>query len=69
MPIVVNEYIPSWYTRQKTGNGQPKYKKTYRQGCGASHNRLGYIREKDGSILAAVLLHAMLDMPLVFMGG
>ncbi|MEK6153101.1 CPBP family intramembrane glutamic endopeptidase [Flavobacteriaceae bacterium 3-367] len=30
---------------------------------------LGYIREKDGSILAAVLLHAMLDMPLVFMGG
>lgn len=29
---------------------------------------LGYIREKDGSILAAVLLHAMLDMPLVFMG-
>ncbi|MGB5820689.1 MAG: CPBP family intramembrane glutamic endopeptidase [Saonia sp.] len=28
---------------------------------------LGFIREKDGSILAAVLLHAMLDMPLVFM--
>lgn len=27
---------------------------------------LGFIREKDGSILAAVLLHAMLDMPLVF---
>lgn len=27
---------------------------------------LGYIREKDGSILSAVLLHAMLDMPLVF---
>lgn len=28
---------------------------------------LGFIREKDGSILAAVLLHAMLDMPLIFM--
>ncbi len=28
---------------------------------------LGFIREKDGSILAAVLLHAMLDMPLVFL--
>lgn len=27
---------------------------------------LGFIREKDGSIFAAVLLHAMLDMPLVF---
>jgi len=27
---------------------------------------LGFIREKDGSILAAALLHAMLDMPLVF---
>lgn len=27
---------------------------------------LGFIREKDGSILGAVLLHAMLDMPLVF---
>ena len=27
---------------------------------------LGFIREKDGSILSAVLLHAMLDMPLVF---
>ena len=27
---------------------------------------LGFIREKDGSILAAVLLHAMFDMPLVF---
>lgn len=27
---------------------------------------LGFVREKDGSILAAVLLHAMLDMPLVF---
>ncbi len=26
---------------------------------------LGYIREKDGSILSAVLLHALLDMPLV----
>ncbi len=30
---------------------------------------LGFIREKDGSILAAVLLHALLDMPLVFFGG
>ena len=29
---------------------------------------LGFIREKDGSILAAVLLHAMFDMPLVFVG-
>lgn len=28
---------------------------------------LGFIREKDGSILAAALLHAMLDMPLAFM--
>lgn len=28
---------------------------------------LGFIREKDGSILSAALLHAMLDMPLVFM--
>ncbi|MEM8892283.1 MAG: CPBP family intramembrane glutamic endopeptidase [Bacteroidota bacterium] len=28
---------------------------------------LGYIREKDGSILAPILLHAMLDMPLAFM--
>ena len=28
---------------------------------------LGFIREKDGSILGAVLLHAMFDMPLVFM--
>ena len=28
---------------------------------------LGFIREKDGSILSAVLLHAMLDMPLAFM--
>ncbi len=28
---------------------------------------LGFIREKDGSILGAVFLHAMLDMPLVFM--
>lgn len=27
---------------------------------------LGFIREKDGSIFSAVLLHAMLDMPLVF---
>lgn len=27
---------------------------------------LGFIREKDGSILAAVLLHAMIDFPLVF---
>ena len=27
---------------------------------------LGYIREKDGSILSAALLHAMIDMPLVF---
>ena len=27
---------------------------------------LGFMREKDGSILSAVLLHAMLDMPLVF---
>ncbi|NNL15689.1 MAG: CPBP family intramembrane metalloprotease [Flavobacteriaceae bacterium] len=27
---------------------------------------LGFIREKDGSILSAVILHAMLDMPLVF---
>ena len=27
---------------------------------------LGFIREKDGSILSAVLLHAMLDMPLLF---
>ncbi len=27
---------------------------------------LGYIREKDGSILAAVLLHAIIDFPLVF---
>ena len=27
---------------------------------------LGFIREKDGSILSAVLLHAMFDMPLVF---
>lgn len=29
---------------------------------------LGFIREKDGSILSAVLLHAMFDMPLIFMG-
>lgn len=28
---------------------------------------LGYLREKDGSVLAAILLHAMLDMPLIFM--
>ncbi|MBT8220111.1 MAG: CPBP family intramembrane metalloprotease [Bacteroidia bacterium] len=28
---------------------------------------LGFVREKDGSILAAVFLHAMMDMPLVFM--
>lgn len=28
---------------------------------------LGFIREKDGSILGAVLLHAMFDMPLAFM--
>ena len=28
---------------------------------------LGFIREKDGSILSAVLLHAMFDMPLIFM--
>ena len=27
---------------------------------------LGYIREKDGSVLAPALLHAMLDLPLVF---
>jgi len=27
---------------------------------------LGFIREKDGSILSAVLLHAMFDVPLVF---
>jgi len=27
---------------------------------------LGFVREKDGSILSAILLHAMLDMPLVF---
>ncbi len=27
---------------------------------------LGYIREKDGSIQSAILLHAMMDMPLVF---
>jgi len=27
---------------------------------------LGFIREKDGSILSAILLHAMFDMPLVF---
>ncbi|AXT20300.1 CPBP family intramembrane metalloprotease [Flavobacteriaceae bacterium AU392] len=27
---------------------------------------LGYIREKEGSILAAVLLHAMIDFPLAF---
>jgi membrane protease YdiL (CAAX protease family) len=27
---------------------------------------LGYIREKDGSIFSAILLHAALDMPLVF---
>ncbi len=27
---------------------------------------LGFIREKDGSIFSAVLLHAMFDMPLVF---
>ncbi len=27
---------------------------------------LGFIREKDGSILGPALLHAMLDMPLVF---
>ena len=27
---------------------------------------LGFIREKDGSILAAVILHAMVDFPLVF---
>ncbi|MEM7086241.1 MAG: CPBP family intramembrane glutamic endopeptidase [Bacteroidota bacterium] len=26
----------------------------------------GYLREKDGSILSAVLLHAMADMPLAF---
>jgi len=30
---------------------------------------LGFIREKDGSILAAVLLHALFDMPLAFMNG
>jgi len=28
---------------------------------------LGFIREKDGSILAAVILHAIIDMPLAFM--
>lgn len=28
---------------------------------------LGFIREKDGSILAAVMLHAMVDFPLAFM--
>ncbi|NNC71003.1 MAG: CPBP family intramembrane metalloprotease [Flavobacteriaceae bacterium] len=28
---------------------------------------LGFIREKDGSILAAVLLHAIMDLPLAFM--
>ena len=27
---------------------------------------LGFVREKDGSILSAVILHAMLDMPLIF---
>ncbi|MEP1095156.1 MAG: CPBP family intramembrane glutamic endopeptidase [Cyclobacteriaceae bacterium] len=27
----------------------------------------GYIREKDGSILAAAILHAMVDFPLAFM--
>jgi len=27
---------------------------------------LGFIREKDGSVLSAILLHALLDMPLVF---
>jgi membrane protease YdiL (CAAX protease family) len=27
---------------------------------------LGFIREKDGSILSAILLHALLDLPLVF---
>ncbi len=27
---------------------------------------LGFIREKDGSILSAVLLHALFDLPLVF---
>lgn len=27
---------------------------------------LGFIREKDGSILAAVILHAIMDMPLAF---
>lgn len=27
---------------------------------------LGFVREKDGSILSAVLLHALLDMPLAF---
>lgn len=27
---------------------------------------LGFLREKDGSILSAVLLHAMIDMPLAF---
>ena len=29
---------------------------------------LGFVREKDGSILAAVMLHALLDAPLAFMG-
>ena len=29
---------------------------------------LGYIREKESSIQSAVLLHAMMDMPLAFMG-
>lgn len=28
---------------------------------------LGFIREKDGSILAPAILHLMLDFPLVFM--
>ncbi|MEB8328521.1 CPBP family intramembrane metalloprotease [Flavobacteriaceae bacterium KMM 6897] len=27
---------------------------------------LGFIREKDGSILSAVMLHALFDMPLIF---
>ncbi len=27
---------------------------------------LGFVREKDGTILSAIILHAMLDMPLVF---
>ena len=30
---------------------------------------LGYVRERDGTLLAPVLVHALLDLPLWFVGG